>query len=478
MSLPRSNAITQGVNPSAIDAFLQMVKLYDMDLHSFMIVKNGHVVTEVFWKPYKPEIPHLLNSVSKSFTSTAIGIAVHENKLSLDDSVISFFPQYVTEQIRDNMGAMKVKHLLSMSTGHETDTTGALSQSEDWVQTFLNIPITKEPGTHFLYNTGATYMLSAILHAATGEHLLDYLKPRLFNPLGFSDVTTETCPKGIHAGGFGMSVTTEDIAKFGLLYLQEGMWNGQQVVPSWYIHEATSKQIDNHHATDPDWAQGYGYQFWRSRNNSYRADGMFAQFSIIIPDHNAVVVTTAGVIEQQDLLNIIWNELLPGLSADSSTLDPSAEDTLSQTINSCRYSVPYKPNVSSELIDRVNQYVYRFVPNPVDVNEISFQFGEETTEVSLTINEQRHQLHIKHGAWTYSDLTLNGVTIPVALSCSWRSYSKFEIHIKMLSKPYADTWVCHFAGQTLMMSTERNVWVIPGALSNPYLPTIMGFASL
>lgn len=516
MSLPRSSPQAQAINPDAIEATLQSFMKHDMDLHSFMLVKNGHVVTEVYWEPYLPNVPHLLNSLSKSFTSTAIGIAVHENKLSLDDAVISFFPQYISPQIRNNMGSMKVKHLLSMTTGHEMDTTGALTQSENWVQTFLNIPITKEPGTHFLYNTGATYMLSAILHAATGEHLLDYLKPRLFDPLGFSEVTTETCPKGIHAGGFGMSVTTEDIAKFGQLYVQNGRWNGKELIPSWYVEEASSAQIANAHPTDPDWAQGYGYQFWRCRHNIFRADGLFGQFCIIIPDHNAVVVTTAGVIEMQDMLDIIWDKLLPGLSVDSSKLDAGTSSATSEsndtsaahssnasadssdfgasaasdasavsreagslqhTIDSCRYPAAYQRNVSSKKIAELNQYTYSFPPNPANVEAMSFHFKDEETSLSLIINQVKQNITLKHGVWTYCKLTFDGVTLPVAMSCTWRSYSKLEIHIKMLNKPYADKWICHFAGAALVVSTERNVWVMPGsALSKPYLPMIMGTA--
>ena len=229
--LPRSKPESQNVSSKSILDFVNALELEEHEVHSLMILRNGHVIAEGTWAPYNPEHPHILNSLSKSFTSTAIGMAVEEGKLSVDDTVISFFPDEVTAAIATNMANLKIRHLLSMATGHSTDTTPFLRRSDNWVKEFLSMPIEHEPGTHFLYNTGATYMLSAILTKATGEKLLDYLEPRLFEPLGMSGITTTTCPHGIHFGGAGMMAKIEDLAKFGQLYLQKGVWEGKQIVP-------------------------------------------------------------------------------------------------------------------------------------------------------------------------------------------------------------------------------------------------------
>lgn len=474
MSLLRSSPLKQGIDPASIKATFDKWREYDMDLHSFMLIKNGHVVSEVYVDPYKPTIPHLLNSLSKSFAATAIGIAAGEQRLSLDDSIISFFPEYITDDIQKNMSKLKVRHLLSMSTGHDQDTTEKLRQSEDWVNTFLNIPITYEPGTYFLYNTGASYMLSAILHAATGEHLLDYLQPRLFDPLGLIDITTETCPNGIHAGGYGMSVKTEDIAKFGLLYLQKGKWNNKQLIPEWFVEEATTKQVSNGDAPDSDWTQGYGYQFWQCRHAAYRADGAFGQFCIIIPEHNAVIVTTAGVMETHDMIQVIWDELLPGLSVDASSIPFVVHEELQTAIANYRY-IPMQMQQESTQLHIWQDASFAIAPNESDIIAMKFHFTEQESSLTIRTNQSEQVLNIGHGKWIHQQLELNGVTLPVAMSGAWLARNKFSIEVRMVSKPYSDHWLCHFVGDNLRVTHSRNVWTTPNSpLSKPYLPQLMG----
>src|SRR5690606_31072309 len=176
--------------------------------------------------------------------------------------------------------AMRVRHLLSMSTGHTDDTWLPMVAREDgqWVKAFLEQPVRRPPGTHFLYNTGASYMLSAIIHKTTGQPMLEYLQPRLFEPLGIKNPTWLDSPERITLGGLGLSLTTSEAARFGQLYLQQGVWQGQQLIPAAWVAEATAFQTPNGDYELSDWTQGYGYQFWRSRHNAYRGDGAFGQF--------------------------------------------------------------------------------------------------------------------------------------------------------------------------------------------------------
>src|SRR5215475_4367077 len=180
--LPRSRPEPQGISSSAILAFIQAADK-DIDaLHSFMLIRHGHVVAEGWWAPYAAETPHMLFSLSKSFTSTAVGLAAAEGKLSIDDPVLKFFPDEAPAEPSANLKAMRLRDLLRMSTGHQTEP--ARRPDEPWAKTFLAQPVPFKPGTHFLYNTSATYMQSAIVQKATGQTVLDYLKPRLFEPLG------------------------------------------------------------------------------------------------------------------------------------------------------------------------------------------------------------------------------------------------------------------------------------------------------
>ncbi|MCX7772584.1 MAG: beta-lactamase family protein, partial [Clostridia bacterium] len=301
--LPRSTPEAQGMSSSKIIAFLDALNEHHIELHSLMILKNKHVVCEGWWAPYQKDIPHMLFSLSKSFTSTAIGFAVNEGLLSVEDDVVNFFPDY--RSIPDCFRKLKIKHLLCMGTGHEKDfTPDAIAHPDgDFVKCFFEHPLTYEPGTHFVYNNMATYMLSVILTRVSGQTVRDYLNQRLFAPLGIDEPYWETCPKGYNFGGWGLNLKTEDILKFGLLYLQKGIFEGKQILPSSWIEEATRAQIKNGDDPNSDWAQGYGYQFWRCRHNAYRGDGAFGQYCIVFPEQNAVIAITSAVHDMQTVLN-------------------------------------------------------------------------------------------------------------------------------------------------------------------------------
>jgi CubicO group peptidase (beta-lactamase class C family) len=308
-ALPRSTPEAQGVSSAGIREFVETADRQVIAMHSFMLVRHGKVIAECWWKPEAADKPHVLWSLSKSFTSTAVGLAVAEGKLSVDDPVLNFFPQDAPAEPSDKLKAMRVRDLLTMSTGHETE--ARFSTNEPWVRTFLAHPVPHKPGTHFLYNTPGSHMLSAIVGRVTGQTVLAYLKPRLFEPLGIDNPEWGASPQGDTIGGYGLFLRAEDIAKFGQLCLQKGKWNGKQLVPASWVEQATSKQVSN--GSDParDWDQGYGFQFWRCRHGAFRGDGMNGQFCIVLPHQDAVVVMTANTRDMQAQLNVVWDKLLP-----------------------------------------------------------------------------------------------------------------------------------------------------------------------
>lgn len=307
--LPRSAPEDQGVSSQAVREFVETANQKIDTLHSFMLVRHGHVVAEGWWKPESPEKRHVLHSLSKSFTSTAVGFAVSEGKLSIDDPVLKFFPEDAPKEVSNNLKQMRVKDLLTMATGHQAEPK--FTAEAPWVKTFLEHQVPHKPGTHFQYNSPATYMCSAIVQKVTGQTTLDYLKPRLFEPLGIENPEWGTCPSGITVGGWGLHVRTEDIAKFGQLYLQKGQWNGKQLIPASWIEMATSKQVSNGSDPSRDWDQGYGFQFWRCRHGAYRGDGAFGQFCVVLPEQDAVIAITADTKDMQAELNVVWEKLLP-----------------------------------------------------------------------------------------------------------------------------------------------------------------------
>ncbi len=311
IALPRSTPESQGVSSAQIRKFVDAANEKVHTMHSIMVLRHGQVVAEGWWKPEAADKRHVLWSLSKSFTSTAVGMAVAEGKFSIDDPVLKFFPEDAPAQPSDKLKAMRVRDLLTMSTGHQDEAKVREITDSTWVKTFLNHPVPHKPGSHFQYNTPATFMLSAIVQKTTGQTVLEYLKPRLFDPLGIENPQWDANPEGISLGGYGLHVRTEDIAKFGQLYLQQGQWNGQQLISPEWIAMATSKQVSN--GSDPvkDWDQGYGFQFWRCRHNAFRGDGKDGQFCIVIPEKDVVIAITANTGDMQAQLNVVWDFLLP-----------------------------------------------------------------------------------------------------------------------------------------------------------------------
>jgi CubicO group peptidase (beta-lactamase class C family) len=327
LSLPRSAPEAQGVSSTGLQAFVEAADKQVRTMHSFMLVRHGHVVAECWWKPEAADKPHGLWSLSKSFTSTAVGLAVADGKFSIDDPVLKYFPNAATNA-SENLKAMRVRDLLTMSTGHETEPK--FKPEEAWVETFLSHPVVFKPGTRFVYNTPATYMLSAIVQKTTGETVLDYLRPRLFEPLGIVDPEWPASPQGITLGGWGLKIRTEDIAKFGQLYLQKGRWQKTQLIPANWVEQATSKQVSNGTDPDRDWTQGYGFQFWRCRHGAYRGDGKDGQFCVVMPEQDAVIAITANTGDMQKQLNLVWEHLLPAFHPQALPANPSGEVKLKE----------------------------------------------------------------------------------------------------------------------------------------------------
>lgn len=341
-SLPRSSPESQGVSSAQIRAFVEAADQHVQSMHSFMLVRHGNVVAEGWWAPESAEKPHILWSLSKSFTSTAVGLAVAEGKLNIDDKVLSFFPEDAPAEPSENLQAMRIRDLLIMSTGHDVEPR----RTEDgvWTKQFLAQPVPHPPGSTFRYNTSATYMQSAIVQKVTGQTVLDYLQPRLFEPLGIEQPTWETSPQGISIGGYGLYVRTEDIAKFGQLYLQKGQWHGKQLIPADWIAQATSKQVDNDKAPsagNPDWREGYGFQFWQCRHGAYRGDGKDGQFCIVLPEQDAVIAITANTRNMQQQLDLVWEYLLPAFHDEPLSDNPAEAEKLQATLAALKLADPF-----------------------------------------------------------------------------------------------------------------------------------------
>lgn len=319
--LPRSTPTAEGVDARAIEKFVTALETTPgVEPHGLMILRHGRVLAEGWWAPYSPDRVHLLYSLSKSFTSTAVGFAVAEGLMGLDDTVISHFPELEPEITDERSRRIRVRHLLAMASGHREETVQRAYAIDpvDLVRGFLLIPPDEEPGTLFCYNQPCTFTLGAIVQRLTGGSLTDYLGPRLFDKLGIDDFGWQRDPSGRQLAYSGFHAPTEAVAKLGQLYLQQGVWAGERLLSAEWVEEATRSHIDNSEREEPDWAAGYGFQFWLARHG-FRGDGAYGQFCVILPEQDVVVAITGQSPDMQAVLSAAWAELLPGIGGDEAS---------------------------------------------------------------------------------------------------------------------------------------------------------------
>lgn len=446
-ALPRSTPSAQGVSGAGISAFLDALAARRLEVHSCMILRHGSVIAEGWWRPYAPEIPHMLFSLSKSFTSTAVGLAVHEGRLSVDDAVISFFPDDLPATVGPNLAAMRVRHLLTMGTGHQADTTGRMRDAGNWVRGFLGLDVEHAPGAPFVYNSGATYMLSAIVQKVTGLTVLDYLTPRLFEPLGIEGATWESSPQGINAGGWGLSLKTEDIARFGQLYLQKGRWEGRQVVPEAWVEAATSWQISNGNGGASDWAQGYGYQFWRCRHGAYRGDGAHSQYCVVMPEQDMVIAMTSGTDNMQAVLDCVWDHLLPAVGGGDPAEDAPVRERLAGLSLGPERRLPAAgPGAPAE------GRTYQLEPNAAKLESLTLEFTWDGCRAELVEAGVSRSIEFGFGTWRGGQ----GDT-PSAGLASWQEDGGLRLDWYFVRTPRGRTLWIRSAGDGVEVQYRTNL---------------------
>jgi len=476
-SLPRSTPEEQGISSAAI---LEFVKAADEQsvttnaIQSFMLVRHGHVVAEGWWSPYGPDIPHKLFSLSKSFTSTAVGLAIAEGKLSLDEPVLSFFPEDAPPHPGAYLKAMRVRDLLIMSSGQDSNTVAHLDEAmrnsthsgEKIIRAFLAAPVECKPGTLFVYNTPGTYMLSAIVQKVTGQTVFDYLQPRLFEPLGIENPTWDASPQGVTFGGVGLNIRTEDIARFGLLYLQKGEWNGKQLLPAAWVEAATARQTSNGSEPTSDWDQGYGYLFWRCRHGLYRGDGAFGQFCIVMPKQDAVVAITSGTRDMQAVMNLVWDKLLPAMQPTPLPADGQSDRELKRALAALTLHQP-QGSATSPVAAQVSGRTYLFPTNTQNIDAVTMEFAGKDVMLVVRSLGQEYRIACGPGVWKKQRTAFNAgvdswvaapVDQPVAASGAWTADDTYTAKLAYYETPLAITFTCRFAGdRVLLLNVEYSV---------------------
>jgi len=296
-----------------LSAFERAVAADSRDnIRGYIITQHNTVLHEHFWQPYNAENKVYLYSLTKPFTMTAIGLLADAGKLSVDDRVKDYFPECdIPQKLHD----MTIHHLLTMNTGEPDPgiSEDAITR-DDWAQHFFDGDFAHEPGSYFRYNSGASHVLSLIVSKVAGENVLSFLRSRLFAPLGFDEIYWTEDYHGNTVGGWGISIRLEDVNKLGLLYLNGGTYNGKRILSqAWTAAAAANHCQSSEFDPRPDWAAGYGYQLWRGQHNTYRGDGAFGQYNVILPQYKAVITLSGETHDMQHTLSLIYQHLLPVL---------------------------------------------------------------------------------------------------------------------------------------------------------------------
>lgn len=466
--LKRSTPENEGVDPEVIAEFFEGVEASGQEVHSIMILRHNKVIAEHWWAPYAPELPHAMYSCTKTFTSMAVGFAVQEGLISIEDKVTSFFPELLPEKISPELASLTVKHLLTMSVGHKNMSYAGSGLAQ--VKSFLAAEFEFEPGTHFAYNITASHMLSNIISRVTGMSIKEYLTPRLLDPIGIGDVVWEMDNDGHNMGNGGMHLRTSDMAKMGIFLNSKGSWEGKQLLNREWIEAATTPHIYQKDPNGPeqnakdDSGQGYGYQIWMGRCGSYRAIGGMNQLIMVFPDKDFVVIATSALRDEAGFNDLVY-KMLPGVG--DKKLKPVKGFDMESRIGHLALAKPFTAT-EKPLVSCTRRF--DMVQNQLGISRIGLRFDAEGNTY-LTIEGQGSISNIPFGLkdWKIgqTDRTMMlsrsaypntmGVTpYNTAGMCSWTSADVLEAeYISLFNPGMKEDFKFTFSGDSIVMEVGK-----------------------
>lgn len=437
-----------GIKSSAIKGFIDEINEKKLGLQSFTIVRHDKVCSQCFWKPYSAEYPHVMYSMSKSVTSTAIGFAISEGLISLEDKVSDFFPEYIAAKLPQNR-SLTIRNLLTMRSD-KLITFLDEKGNTDWVRSFFDAPFMLPPDTKFNYISENTFMLSAIISKVTGMSMLDYIYPRMFEPLGIEKPFWEADGKGNNAAGWGLYMRSEDLAKFFLPYIHGGKWiDGTQLISEDWVKMATAKQTDTVSDGYDDYMCGYGFQFWRNPvPNSYRADGLFGQRCLMFPDYDALVVLNSGESEDYKIMEVFWKYFPKCFEDDALAENADEHKELLDTISNCAtenlVAKPRNCKIERKINNRaikcktnhftsvVSITVLNMLYNkPGKISEIKFNFKDDCLLFTWKEKDEENTIEVGlDGEYRESEIHLKDLHYHAFSKAAWQEDGSLKVWIR------------------------------------------------
>jgi len=474
-----------GIPSGAIEKWLGKLEA-GTEPHGIMIMRHGKVCAEGYWKPYAKGMRHGLQSHSKTYTATAIGIAYTEGKLKLDEKIVDIFPDKIPADPSENLKKLTIHDVLCMGNGMDTQPL----ISETWIRDFLATPVNHVPGTVFMYNNIGSTLLSAIIKRKTGLGLHDYLKPRLFDKIGIDSENLRWIytVDGFESGAGGLFATVEDNLRLMKLYADGGVCNGERILAEDYVKKATTKQTDQntalekYDATRKDNLSGYGYQIWMCKpKDSYRADGALGQFTIVLPNEDMIIAITESACtykEVQNTLDVTW-EMLDEISKEPIAEDEEAYAKLKDRLK--RLSLPavdYAP--SSEIIKEINgveytikegkltfgyelAYILSGIKPAPDITKFSFNFSSDGCLFKYMQDGKEKQIDIAtDGTRRYNRIYEKDIPTSIALaSGAFKDENTFELTVRWLETCFENKRSFRFDGKNVEITEKDNYYFGP-----------------
>lgn len=459
------------VSSREVQRFIDECMEKEKELHSIAVIRHGKVACEAYRAPYGPNHKHMMYSVSKSFTSTAIGFAINEGYFALDTKFLDIFPEARKEKRDEYLEKLTVEDLLTMRSGFSV--TPFMDKTKDnWFNDIISSKWVSEPGSTFLYISENMYLLCCMIHKKTGMSVMEFLTPRLFEPLGIENAFWETDPRGIEAGGWGMMLSPEDLAKFTLCYQQMGMFGGKQVIPRSWVEQATSYHADSSVSNkEIDSVEGYGYCFWRNGGykKSYRADGMFSQFGIVFEDLDACVVVTGGEIYEQGMRDVIWNHFPKAfekehieeepvqLSIPPYQMLPARPRSFTEKALACktiRFNKPLLLNVVGYPVSVLPlTAVFMERDKAGNISNVSFNFLKDELVFTWTEGDEVNSIKVgMDGNYRWDEIVLGQIRYHTCSIGVWNSENELEIHIRPIEAVAERVLLFKFSGNNVVMT--------------------------
>lgn len=464
--LKRAHPSEVEINADAVSALLDDLDKAGPERQTLLIYRACALAVEDYRWPYQAERIRMTHSVTKSFTAAAVGLALAEGRFRLQDKVVNFFPEHRPAVVSPRLAAMTVEDLLMMRTGQAVETSGSRWRGlkTSWIAEFFRIPLLHDPGTFFLYTSAASYMLAAIVTRTTGLGLDQYLRQRVFAPLGFENETWDMGPEGINPGGNGLSCRVVDMLKFGVLHLDDGVWNGQRVLPEAWVREATR------------WRGGvYGYHWWTGPDGEFSAQGLFGQMIVVLPQYGAVVATT-GAIHRNDACS---EYLLPMLRRHAARLFSKGSRAADERLAN-RLEREAKPEpVASETrpaLEIANQMRFRAAPNELGVEAFELEFSVNRCVLQVTDLRGVHTVTMGLNEWIEGETSMSDARLHhgyewkcarVVASARWVDPQTLEMVWIFAESSFRDTVLVRFEKERVYM--ERRVNVNSGGRESPQI---------